>query len=37
MSTVLTPFTFLIAVLSGWLNERQQWAVDFLREENRVL
>ena len=37
MRTVLTPFTFLVAVLAGWLNERQQSAVEFLREENRVL
>ena len=37
MRTVLTPFTFLVAVLAGWLNERQQFAIDFLREENRVL
>ena len=31
------PFTFLVAVLAGWMNERQQSAVEFLREENRVL
>ena len=37
MRTVLTPFTFLVAVLAGWLSERQQLAIDFLREENRVL
>ncbi|MBI3843548.1 MAG: transposase [Planctomycetes bacterium] len=37
MRTILTPFAFLVAVLAGWLNERQQLAIDFLREENRVL
>ncbi|MBI3843546.1 MAG: transposase [Planctomycetes bacterium] len=37
MRTILTPFTFFVAVLAGWLNERQQLAIDFLREENRVL
>ena len=37
MRTILTPFTFLVAVLTGWLNERQRQAVDYLREENRVL
>ncbi len=26
----------MVAVLAGWLNEKQQRAVEFLREENRV-
>ena len=37
MSTVLSPFTFLVAVLAAWLNERQGRMLGFLQEENRVL
>ena len=37
MRTVLSPFTFLVAVLSGWRNERQARILEFLQEENRVL
>ena len=37
MSTVLSPFTFLLAVFAGWLNERQARILEFLQEENRVL
>ncbi|MCP4570448.1 MAG: helix-turn-helix domain-containing protein, partial [FCB group bacterium] len=28
---------FLILTVSGWLNRRQQYAIDYLKEENRVL
>ena len=31
------PVQFLIAMLSIWLNRRQQLVVDYLREENRLL
>jgi transposase len=37
MSAVWTPFTFLVAVLTGWLNDRQARILEFLQEENRVL
>ena len=37
MRTILSPFTFLVAVLAGWVNDCQRDAVDFLPEENRVL
>jgi hypothetical protein len=33
----LQPLQFVLAVLSGWLNERQAHVVDYLREENRLL
>jgi hypothetical protein len=37
MSSVLNPFRFVLIALSGWMNQRQQQAIDYLREENRVL
>src|SRR5689334_3751464 len=37
MSGLLNPLSFLIACISGWLNEHQQNAIDYLTEENRVL
>jgi transposase InsO family protein len=37
MSQVLQPWQLLVAVLAGWINEHQQAAIDYLREENRVL
>jgi len=37
MSAFLNPLSFLIACLSGWLNEHQQRAIEYLTEENRVL
>jgi hypothetical protein len=37
MSAILNTLSFVIACLSGWLNERQQSTIDYLTEENRVL
>src|SRR5919202_1402697 len=38
MPRVLDPFRFvLLVVVAGWMNQRQQQAIDYLREENRVL
>ena len=37
MLNTLDPFRFLIISLAGWVNEQQQYAIDYLREENRVL
>src|SRR4029434_1487824 len=37
MRNVLNPFRFLVIVLAGWMNQKQQHAIDYLREENRVL
>src|SRR3974390_3639718 len=33
----LDPFRFLLIAVAGWMNQRQLQAVDYLREENRVL
>lgn len=35
MRPALDPFRLLIS-LAGWLNQRQQDVVDYLKEENRV-
>src|SRR5687767_9689872 len=35
MRNVLNPFRFLVIAAAGWMN--QQHAIDYLREENRVL
>jgi hypothetical protein len=34
---VLDPFRFLLIAVSGWMNQRQLQAIEYLREENRVL
>jgi len=31
------PFRFVVIALAGWMNQKQQHAIDYLREENRVL
>jgi putative transposase len=33
----LNPFQFLVIALAGWMNQRQQNVIEYLREENRVL
>jgi putative transposase len=37
MSALLNPLSFLVACISGWLNEHQRHAIEYLTEENRVL
>jgi putative transposase len=37
MSRALDPFRFLLIAVAGWMNQRQLQAMDYLREENRVL
>jgi hypothetical protein len=37
MSRVLDPFRFLLVAVSGWMKQCQLQAVDYLREERRVL
>ncbi|HEY6272573.1 MAG TPA: hypothetical protein VIX19_11350 [Terriglobales bacterium] len=37
MSRVLDPFRFVLIAVAGWMNQRQLQAMDYLREENRVL
>ena len=32
MSPLLNPVSFVVACLSGWLNERQQHSIDYLTE-----
>ncbi len=34
---VFDPFRSLLIAVSGWINQRQLQAIDYLREENRVL
>jgi len=37
MPRVLDPFRFVLIAVAGWMNQRQLQAIDYLREENRVL
>jgi putative transposase len=37
MSSVLDPFRFVVIAVAGWMNQRQLHAIDYLREENRIL
>ena len=37
MSKCLDPFRFLLISLAVWMNQRQLNAIEYLREENRVL
>ena len=37
MSFVLQPWQLLFAILAGWVNQRQQEAIEYLRTENQVL
>ena len=37
MLRTLDPFRFVVIAIAGWMNQRQLQAIDYLREENRVL
>jgi hypothetical protein len=37
MKPLLQPWQFLLLILAGWINSRQQQAIDYLLAENRVL
>jgi hypothetical protein len=37
MSTLLDPFRFVLIAVAGWMNQRQLQAIEYLKEENRVL
>ena len=37
MTKTLDPFRFLLFAVAGWMNQQQQHAIEYLREENRVL
>jgi hypothetical protein len=34
---MLDPFQFVLVAVAGWMNQGQQLAIEYLREENRVL
>ena len=34
---VLDPFRFVLISVAGWMNQHQQQAIEYLREENKVL
>jgi len=34
---VLDPFRVVLIAMAGWMNQQQQDAIDYLREENRIL
>jgi hypothetical protein len=31
------PFPFVLIAVAGWMNQRQQQRIDYLREVNRVV
>src|SRR3954449_11493630 len=37
MSRMLDPVQFILVAIAGWMNQRQRQAIEYLREENRVL
>ena len=37
MPKTLDAFRFLLMAVAGWMNQRQENAIEYLREENRVL
>jgi putative transposase len=37
MPKSLNPFRFLLISVAGWMNQQQRDAIEYLREENRVL
>jgi hypothetical protein len=37
MRRTLDPFRLLLIFVAGWLGQQQREAIDYLREENRVL
>ena len=37
MTEILNPFQFVLAAMSGWMNQRQRDVIEYLPEENRVL
>jgi len=37
MKSLLQPWQFLLLILAGWINHREQEVIEYLRAENRVL
>lgn len=35
MPRVLDPFQFVVIAVAGWMKQRQQQTIEYLREENR--
>jgi hypothetical protein len=33
---VLDPFRFVLISIAGWMNQQQQQAIEYLREENKT-
>ena len=31
------PYTMLLMMLAGWINRQQQEAIEYLKEENKIL
>jgi len=36
MARMLDPLQLLVVAVAGWMNQQQQQAIEYLREENRV-
>ena len=34
---MLQPWQILVAAMAGWITRQQEAAVEYLREENRIL
>jgi hypothetical protein len=37
MNSLLHPWQLLLRILAGWINQREQDVIEYLRAENRVL
>lgn len=37
MPAMMTPLTFLLALLASWVNRQQLAVIEYLQEENRIL
>ena len=37
MPRMLDPVQFVLIAIAGWMNQRQEQMIEYLREENRVL
>jgi len=37
MRTLLQPWQILVAAMAGWITRQHEAAVEYLREENRIL
>ena len=37
MKSVLHPWQLLLLILAGWINQREQDVIEYLRAENHVL